>query len=153
MVSDNRTVDNFINDLTKILSCKGLHVHTRRAVLYKAIEDYSKILKRDRCFWSVKAQGCDNAKYVLENPVPKSVITNKITPKEENLAPNHNQLEALLKRAFNDLIPVCWVTKEEDAKLRKEGLKDSMPDDWDWNTGCVWDRYKEAKIEVMPVKN
>ena len=150
MASDNRTVDNFINDLTKILSCKGLHMHTRRAVLYKAIEDHSKILKRDGgFFWSVMAQQCDHTEYILEHPVPKSVITDKITPKDENPAPNENQLEALLKRAFNELISVCQVTKEEDARLRKEGLKDRMPDGWDWNTGSVWDRYKQAEIEIV----
>lgn len=150
MASDNRTVDNFINDLTKILSCKGLHVHTRRAVLYKAIEDYSKILKRDNCYWSAKAQRCDGVTYILEHPVPKSVITDKIIPEDDSLAPNDDQLEALLKRAFNDLIPVCWVTKEEDEKLRKEKLKNRMPDGWDWNTGSAWDRYREVAIEVMP---
>lgn len=150
MASDNRTVDHFINDLTKILSCKGLHVHTKRAVLYKAIEDYSDILKRGGYFVSVESQQRDSTECILEHPVPKSVITNKITPEDERLAPDDSQLERLLKRAFGDLILVCKVTKEEDVKLRNEKLKSKMPAPWDWDTGCVWDRYEQAKIKVLP---
>jgi hypothetical protein len=142
-------MDHFISDLTKILACKGLHIHTKRAVLYKAIEDYSKILIRDgNLFWSKDAQKSSDVDCIREHPVPKSVITNKITPKDENLTPDDSQLEGLLTRAFSDLILVCTVTKVEDKRLSKNDLKSAMPQVWDWNTGCAWDRYKEVEIDV-----
>jgi hypothetical protein len=99
-------------------------------------------------FWSKEAQKSSDVKYIREHPVPKSVITDKITPKDENLTPDDKQLEGLLTRAFRDLILVCMVTKDEDKKLSKMSLKSEMPEEWDWNTGCAWGRYKEAKIDV-----
>lgn len=152
---DNRTIDDFINDLFEILCLPNLHRHTRRAILYKAIEDYSKILVRDnKTFWSVNArESWDKripTKLVLEHPVPKSIITRRITPETGN-GPTGEQLRDDLSRAFKELIPICWVLKEEDRKLRDANLKSDMPGDPSWESIDPWSRYKHESVMISIV--
>ena len=156
---DNRSKEVFVKDLARILSCEGLHLHTRRAVLYKAIEDYSKILKlAQKAHWSEAAMNqykVDNfSGLVLEHPIPKSIITGHITPKEGSQVTDQSILEQDLDYAFSNLVLICWVTKHEDDALRKLGLKNNFPATMKWGWDEIgmkpWARYDYADITVTP---
>lgn len=70
----------------------------------------------------------------------------------EHVVPTAVMLAELKNNSFKDLKSkfghVCIVTKEEDCRLNKLGLRDKMPEGW---SDKVWSRYLAAKIEVMNV--
>lgn len=150
---DERSEKHIIDDLFSILSLKNLHVHTRRAVLYKAIEDFSKILlKNGQVRWSEAAQ--DQYKkgipegYILEHPVPKSIITEHITP-TNGAGPDGEQLRNDLVRAFSELMPICWILRGQDDQLSDAGLKKRIPGNPAWENIDPWARYKEVGIPIV----
>ena len=51
-------------------------------------------------------------------------------------------------RSFRKKIAVCIVTKQEDEKLNRNKLRESMPDGWDWDTGDPFARYKYSEIGI-----
>ena len=150
---DERLAEHFIDDLFSILSLKNLHVHTRRAVLYKAIEDFSKVLlKNGQVHWSEAAQDQykkGNLKgYFLEHPVPKNIITKRITP-ADGAGPDGEQLRNDLIRAFTELMPICKILSGENKRLNAAGLKTRIPGDPPWESIDPWARYKKVEIPIV----
>lgn len=163
-IRDDRDRNRYISDLHDILLLPNLHVHTRRAALYKAIQDYSEnVLKNsDQQYWSSgvkevhdnRSSPCTKRMYRFEHVVPISVITDHLVP--DRGKPQewpHEDLKKKLERVFSTLIKVCWVTRKEDGEnLSGNGYKKKMPAGWNWDTGNPWDRYKKAglKWETIP---
>jgi len=52
----------------------------------------------------------------------------------------------VFKSMFKD-ISVCFILKEEDKRLNEKGLKEKMPDKWDWGDD-PFARYKKCGIKV-----
>ena len=78
----------------------------------------------------------------FEHKVPLSVLTKLLkTPSE-----NRDHQEA--GRILLDYFQVCWVTKEEDSKLNRLGLRSKMPAGWrDGDPANA--RYAMAGIDIQ----
>lgn len=81
---------------------------------------------------------------VWEHCVPISIIQSMILQHYDEL------LDPEKAKEFFDLYTlVCLVTKDEDKKLRDNGLNNAMPDGWKlWDD--PWVRYAIAGIEAIP---
>ena len=92
---------------------------------------------------------------LLEHPVPKSIITEHILSTDD-AGPDGEQLRNALHRAFNELMPICWILKKEDEILGAAGLKKRIPGDPAWDSIDPWARYKQVQIPIVggynPVK-
>ena len=77
----------------------------------------------------------------LEHVVPQMWFVNKLMDMN---APDKEKIGKLLKKHFRVLL----VTKEEDAKLTKAGLRSKMPEGWDEKD--PWARHKKVGIERAP---
>lgn len=51
------------------------------------------------------------------------------------------------------LLRVILITEDELLYLEKLGLKNKMPDGWDWDHGDVKARLNEAEMEICPQAN
>ena len=51
-------------------------------------------------------------------------------------------------REFRKKIGVCIVTKQEDERLNGCGFRESMPDNWSWDTGNPLERYLASGISI-----
>lgn len=72
-----------------------------------------------------------------DHAIPMRLVTEKL------LAPRADVVAIL-----QDKVHACIITKDEDSKLSKAGLRQSMPKEWIWETGAWNARYVEAKIKL-----
>lgn len=56
--------------------------------------------------------------------------------------------KTFIKEVLEKLLWVVFITKEEDSRLSKMGLKQKMPNGWNWQTDSPYARYEMAHIIV-----
>jgi len=77
----------------------------------------------------------------LEHVVPQMWFVNQLMDRDTI---DKEEIRELLEKYFNVLL----VTKEEDVKLTKAGLRSKMPEGWDGKD--PWARHKKVGIERAP---
>ena len=82
---------------------------------------------------------------VEEHVVPIKVITEILLSEYEKKGSISKQF---IKKVLDKLLWVVFVTEEENQRLNELGLKNDMPDDWDWKKDSPFARYEKAKIKV-----
>lgn len=85
-----------------------------------------------------------NMSLVWEHVVPTDVIIEEFLQNQSKQ--KYQKYINLLKYGV-----VCIVTKDEDNKLNKKGLRCKMPKDQALSPTNMWDRYKSAGISVKVV--
>ena len=85
----------------------------------------------------------------FEHVIPAKVYLNKLKDIYNN-TDNFTSLNSrALFEAYRKKIAVCIITKRQDDDLQ---LRESMPPNWDWNTGDIFARYdcckSKRRIEV-----
>ena len=103
----------------------GQHSQSQRKNLPRSVEADKRELKGLR----------------LEHVVPQMWFVNKLMDMD---APDKEKIGKLLKKHFRVLL----VTKEEDAKLTKAGLRSDMPEGWDEEN--PWARHDAVGIKRVP---
>ena len=103
----------------------GQHSQSQRKNLPRSVEADKRELKGLR----------------LEHVVPQMWFVNKLMDMD---APDKEKIGKLLKKYFRVLL----VTKEEDAKLTKAGLRSDMPEGWDEEN--PWARHDAVGIKRVP---
>lgn len=83
----------------------------------------------------------------FEHVIPAKVYLERL--KELYLDTKGFTTKVSLKR-FNEYrkqVAVCIITKEEDDDLNKKGLRESMPDNWNWGDD-IFARYTDTNIMI-----
>ena len=88
---------------------------------------------------SVEAKELKRKDVTLEHVVPHSFIMNKLLSLEE--LTNEN-----IKSVIQKFHIICRITKDEDKRLNRSGLRSKMPDDWDEENGSLYARYEKVGI-------
>lgn len=135
-----RTKNEIARDVAFVLGAP-LHRHTKSVVIDNALWCWSGIDgKYDGCkHWTKAAWSICGQRRELrhEHVVPKKVMINHLLEgKTWNAAGIKNYFEAFC-------IGVV-VTREEDLKLNKMGLRSKMPSNWDGQD--PWARYRAAGL-------
>ena len=138
-----RTKEQIVADIVVMLKA-NITYGTRYAVLADVAWVWSEYHgKYGGCrYWSKRALGMkDNTKTLChEHIVPKKVIIDKILALKSPTKPKVNEI---LERYCIG----CVVTRDEDKKLIKAGLRSAMPGNWDGVD--PWARYKNVGIKVV----
>jgi len=140
-----RTEEEMCSDLAIVLSNNALHDDTKRSVLDSILWTWTTLNgKYKGCrWWSPDA----NARYLStgnfkdlrhEHVVPRREIRKILLV--EHKSPTYEEIREILSTFCLAIV----VTKEEDARLNRMGLRSKMPDDWDCKDR--WARYKAAGI-------
>ncbi len=88
---------------------------------------------------SEAAQGLQRKDVVHEHVVPHSIVMEKLLL----LDPVTNERILAFVRKY---YVICAITKEEDRRLNRNGLRSKMPEGWDGENDSVFARYDVAKI-------
>lgn len=143
-----RSEEQMCSDLAFVLN-SSLHEDTKRSVLDSILWTWTtRQGKYDGCHWwspdaNTKHLRTGNFKDLRhEHVVPRSELRKMLMKKLRNLTPEE------IHRILSTFCLAIIVTKEEDAKINKIGLRSKMPDDW--NGENPWARYVVAGIENEP---
>ena len=79
-------------------------------------------------------------KFTFEHPIPSNVISDLIIDNKDD--------ESKIKNILLKTNLVTAITYEEDSKLRRSGFVSKMPLNWNYNSGDMFARYREANIEI-----
>jgi hypothetical protein len=94
---------------------------------------------------SLKAVGKARGEVVHDHSIPHSFILQKLLDLKKV---DHKTLEGVIKKYYR----IGIITKSEDARLSKIGLRSKMPQGWDENLGDIYERYSKAGIIVHAAK-
>lgn len=138
-----RSKETICKDLAYVLSSE-VSYGTKYAVVHEITWIWSEFNgKHQGCkYWSEKAinSGLTNKELIHEHIVPRKVMISALM-NMENPTPD---------KIFNYLKKYCIgvvVTKEEDIRLNKAGLRSKMPNSW--NEDDPWERYNLVGIKVI----
>ena len=139
-----RTKDDICRDVAFILDAP-VSFGTKFAVLADVVWVWSEFHgKLDGCpYWSMAARALrfERKKLMHEHVVPKRIVMEKLL----GLAPaTSDSVREVLDRYCIGVV----VTREEDVRLTKLGLRSEMPDGWDGED--PWARYSKAGIVLSP---
>lgn len=102
----------------------------------------------DRIVDNIKASKKTDKDLVHEHSVPKCVIAEKLDEMYEKKLTSEDDVFELIDRFCHSVI----VSKEEDVKLNKAGLRSKMPQSFSFAEGDdILGRYRAADIEVFCV--
>lgn len=94
----------------------------------------------------------ESKEFIFEHIVPKKIFIDYIL---DNPTFFNGMRYQEIKKLLDKILVGCVITKEEDQKLKANGLKQKMPKD---RTDILeiaknpWARYKECEIEVFEIK-
>ena len=138
-----RTRVEICRDVSLVLQDQRLHVGTKYAVVDQVLWVWSEFDgKHVGCkYWSVaaKATGSRRDGLIHEHLVPRAVVREKIFGLR-------NPTQQAVRRTLQTWCVGVVVTKTEDERLNKAGLRSSMPKDWDKRD--KWARYKAVGIAI-----
>ena len=142
---DDRTETHFIEDLTRIFYELNppLHVHTRRAFVNKAVDDFSRRLKKDphrsalhspvRYYFSknvikkaADAAGWNKKECRCDHLIPTGLLSDHLAPLDPSRTPKPEERKQFIHNMFLDWIAICWITIDEDKIL---SLTPAAPDE------------------------
>jgi hypothetical protein len=90
---------------------------------------------------SVKSKELQRKDVVHEHVVPHSFIMNKLLSLEELTDEN---IMSVLQKFYI----ICKISKDEDKRLNRAGLRSQMPEDWDEKNDSVYARYEQVGILI-----
>ncbi len=137
----------FVRNLRELIRAGAHKPHVRRmlreAIFYQWERPQFSKYAPERNFsiaaWKYKDAPPAERRRLLryDHAIPMRLVTEKL------LEPRADVVTIL-----KDKVHACIITKEEDSKLSKAGLRQSMPKEWMWETGAWNARYVEAKIKL-----
>lgn len=145
----------FSKDEILFRACKLLVMHFKnnieegREVMHTRIFNYFLHPEEMFVYYGASQAVTSNTKNHIEHAVPCAVLINESFRiiKENSL--QDEELANLLKKHWK----IVKITKSESQKLDFElGLKSTMPESWSFEAGNTFERFKKAKIDIVPGK-
>lgn len=103
-----------------------------------ALDEFSRL----NFYVSEEAKGLKRRDVIYDHVIPHSILMKKLLmldfPTAENIWP-------IVERYY----VICAITKNEDKLLTKNGLRSSMPEGWNEETGSVFARYERVGISIF----
>jgi hypothetical protein len=135
-----RTKSELCGELAFVLN-SNLHYGTKHAVLLEATWVWTE--------FEGKYEGCEHwSEAALEfRGQPQMLIHEHVIPKKvviELLLKLPNPTTGSVHQLLESFCKGVVITKEEDTRLNRRGLRSKMPSDWDGKD--LWARYTVAKI-------
>lgn len=118
--------------LTEQASLRGLNEDTLRSIYHYFSSD-------NRCVHRT-------VKSVEEHVVPINEIVKILTDQYTNRKESFNH--EFIGKVLDKCLWIVFITDEENKKLNSLGLKNKMPDGWNWETDSAFVRYEKANIIV-----
>lgn len=135
-----RTKAELCSDLAFVLN-SNLHYGTKHAVLAEATWVWTEFDgKYDGCeHWSEAAWAFRGQPQNLihEHVIPKKLVIERLL---KLVSPTASSVQQILESYCKGVV----ITREEDTRLNRLGLRSKMPSDWDEKD--VWARYTVAQI-------
>lgn len=135
-----RTKSELCSELAFVLN-SNLHYGTKHAVLLEATWVWTEFEgKYDGCeHWSEAAWAVRGQPEMLihEHLMPKKLVIERLL---RLASPTPSSVQQLMESYCKGVV----ITRDEDTRLNKLGLRSKMPKDW--NEKDVWARYTAAQI-------
>ncbi len=152
-------LSSWITEGLKIPEVRGFHGDARY-LLNNMIAKYSlasdKYLLSQKAVTQLKKDGVDlsdtyyrshfygkSFPYTYEHAVPAGIVRARLL----EIEPTLNAVQQLLKSSG----PVAMILRSEDEKLNKNGLRQKMPENWEWGADPLA-RYQKVEIQIAQEK-
>ena len=139
VVSRGKFKGEYINNTNEMINIK---IVGQRYWTKDAMEKYKKNNKEEKDYKIIDG-------LVHEHAVPRNIIKKKIIDKLESIDSYDDECINNIFNIIRDLSKSVVVSKAEDEKLNKAGLRQKMPEKWD---GKDWKaRYKMKEIKIYKI--
>ena len=81
---------------------------------------------------------------VHDHVIPRAALCSYLLGLDLNAPDAKAQVRSILDLSF-----ICIISGDENKVLNTRGLRQKMPKNWNWQSDCLWARYKVAEIEPV----
>lgn len=150
-----QTLESKVDDIYKLFTSGMVDSENFRKIIRIPLTEQSSLrglseeeLRNDLFHYRSSKARCKNrsAKSVEEHVVPIKVITDILI--DEYKLKCNKITKAFIKNVLEKLLWCAFITEEENQKLNDLGLKNNMPDGWNWKKDSPFARYELAKIKI-----
>lgn len=114
--------------------------------LYKNDGSFREELLQVRKWLGEKYHKKGASPLVFEHVVPAKVYLEELKKLYINTYSFKDSCSQKYFEEFRKKVAVCIVTKDQDDALNRAKLRESMPDEWAWENGDLFARYKSEKL-------